>query len=138
MSGRPATPPAGTQRIVPYLSYADAPAALEFLARAFGFEERFRYPMPDGKIGHAECGYQDNIVMLASELEGFGESPLHLPGVHGQTFCSVDDVDAHHARALAAGATIVAAPTDDHGMRRYRALDPEGHRWVFATVTGGP
>ena len=40
--------------IVPMLAYADAPAALEFLCRAFGFEQRFRMDMPDGTIGHAE------------------------------------------------------------------------------------
>ena len=45
-------PPAGTQRVIPYLAYADAPAAIDFLCRAFGFEERFRVPMPDGRVAH--------------------------------------------------------------------------------------
>jgi uncharacterized glyoxalase superfamily protein PhnB len=45
----------------------------------------------------------------------------------------VDDVDAHHERARAAGATIAAAPADQpHGSRIYRAVDPEGHRWIFS------
>jgi PhnB protein len=44
------------QRIVPYLAYADAPAAIAFLCNAFGFEESFRLPMPAGRIGHAEIG----------------------------------------------------------------------------------
>jgi uncharacterized glyoxalase superfamily protein PhnB len=127
------TPPAGMQRIIPYLSYDDAAAAIDFLCAAFGFSERFRYPMPDGRIGHAELGFQDNVVMLSSAWEGFGESPLHLPGVHCQIYCYVDDVDVHFARARDAGATIASAPLDEHGTRRYRALDPEGHRWVFAT-----
>ncbi len=121
------------QRIVPYLSYQDAPAAIEFLTKAFGFTERFRYPMPDGRIGHCEIGYQDNIVMLASSFEGFGDSPLNLPNVHGQVFCYVDDVDAHFARARAGGATIAAEPHVEHGQKAYRAVDPEGHRWIFAT-----
>ena len=48
--------------------------------------------------------------------------------------CWIDDVDAHHARARAAGAIITVPPTDqDHGARVYRAIDPEGHRWIFAT-----
>lgn len=43
------------------------------------------------------------------------------------------DVDAHCARARAAGARIVAEPTDQfYGDRTYRAADPEGHHWVFA------
>src|SRR6478609_9758231 len=102
------SPPKGTQRIIPYLVYRDAPAAIVFLTRAFGFAERFRFPMPDGRIGHCEIGYQDNILMLASVFEGFGESPLELGDVHGSVFCYVDDVDAHFARAREGGATIAA------------------------------
>src|SRR5215470_12718537 len=121
------------QRIVPYLAYKNAAGALEFLKHAFGFEERFRYPMENGKIGHAETGYQDNVVMLADVAENFGASPLDLPNVHGQVFCFVDDVEAHFRRAKAGGATIVAEPAVQHGLRMYRAMDPEGHRWIFAT-----
>ncbi len=127
-------PPAGQQRIIPYLAYRDAPAALDFLTRAFGFEERFRHPMPDGTIGHAELAYRGNVVMLATVWDAGGmASPRELPAVHGQVFCWVDDVDAHHARARAGGATVIAAPEDQpYGERTYRAVDPEGHRWIFA------
>ena len=59
-------PPEGTQRVVPYIVYADAPKALEFICEAFGFTERFRLPMGEGMLGHAEVGYQDNVVMLAT------------------------------------------------------------------------
>ncbi len=135
----PKNPPDRTQRIIPYLMYKDAPAAIAFLIKAFGFDERERYAMPDGRIGHAELGYHDSVVMLASVWEGFGESPLDLPNVHGHTHCYVDDVDAHFARAKAAGATITAEPEDQfHGARSYRATDPEGHRWTFATVMRFP
>lgn len=125
--------PAVPQRLVPYLSYADAPAAIDFLCRAFGFTERMRYPMPDGRVGHCELLYEGHTLMLASCFEGFGESPLNLPSVHSQIFCYVEDVDAHFSHARDAGATITAEPLNDHGMRLYRASDPEGHRWVFAT-----
>ena len=128
-------PPAGTQRVIPYICYADASAAIEFLNRAFGFEERYRITMPDGRIGHAEVGYQDNVLMLSDEFQEMGlQSPDKLPAHHGQVLCYVDDVDAHHARAKAAGATIVAEPEDQfYGDRVYRAHDPQGHRWMFAT-----
>ena len=131
----PENPPQGTQRIVPYLIYADAPAALEFLCRAFGFEERFRLPMPDGRIGHAELGCQGNALMLASVYDEMGfASPRDLSANHGQVLCYVDDVDAHYTRARSAGATVIQEPRDEpHGDRAYRALDPEGHRWIFAT-----
>jgi uncharacterized glyoxalase superfamily protein PhnB len=129
------TPPAGQQRVAPYLSYADAPAAIEFLCKAFGFEEQFRLPMPDGRLGHAQLRFGENVVMLASAFPEMGfVSPRNLAGVPSQVHCWVDDVDAHYQRARAAGATIVAEPADQpYGDRSYRATDPEGHRWIFAT-----
>ena len=128
-------PPAGAPRITPMLAYADAPAAIEFLQRAFGFHTRERLDMKDGRVGHAELELEGGVVRLASLWPEMGfASPRDLAGVHGQTHCFVDDVDAHHARARAAGATIVAAPADQfYGARVYRSVDPEGHRWVFAT-----
>ncbi len=127
-------PPEGTQRIIPYILYADATAALEFLDKAFGFEERFRLPMPDGAIGHAEVGYEGNVVMLATAMEANGHaSPRDLPATHGLIVCYVDDVDAHYARARAAGAKILAEPEDQfYGDRSYASADLEGHHWHFA------
>ena len=127
-------PQRGPQRLVPYLAYADAPAAIEFLCKAFGFEETYRYPMEDGRIGHAELAIGDNVVMLASVFPEMGfASPQDLEGIHCQMHCDVEDVDAHHARAREAGATITAEPADQpYGDRIYRATDPEGHRWIFS------
>ena len=121
------------QRIIPYLLYSDAPAAIDFLCGAFGFTEQFRFPMPDGRVGHAQLVYEGNLVMLASVFpEGGFASPLDLPAVHSQVYCAVDDTDAHYERARGAGATIAAEPADQHGQRMYRAMDTEGHRWLFA------
>jgi len=124
------------QRIVPMLSYADAAAAIEFLTRAFGFEERFRMAMPDGSVGHAELALGDAAVMLASEWPAGGVvSPKRLPFVHSQLYVQVEDVDAHFARARSEGATIATEPGDqDYGERSYRAIDPEGQRWIFGTL----
>lgn len=129
------------QRFTPMIVYQDARAALEFLTRAFGFEQRFRMDMPDGSVGHAEVGLGDGVVMLASEWQVGGVvSPLRLPALHAQIHVRVDDVDAHFARAREAGATIASEPADqENGMRSYRAIDPEGHRWIFASeLQGGP
>lgn len=120
-------------RLIPYLIYADAPAAIEFLCRAFGFSERMRYPMPDGRVGHCELSYEGNTLMLASVFDGFGDSPLHLPSVPCSLYCLVDDIHAHYARALEAGATVCGEPVEEHGTRAYRALDLEGHHWLFAS-----
>jgi uncharacterized glyoxalase superfamily protein PhnB len=89
--------------------------------------------MDDGRVGHAELSYRGNLIYLASEFEGFGCSPTRLPDTHSGLYWLVDDADAHFARTIEAGATIVNPPVDAHGMRLYRALDSEGHRWTFAT-----
>ena len=128
-------PPAQTQRVIPYLTYADAPAAIEFLCDVFGFEERFRIPMDDGQIGHCELGFDDNVLMLASVFEGQGHaSRRDLPAYHSMVMVYVDDVDAHYAQAQAAGAIIKRELQDmPYGDRVYHAEDPEGQQWVFAT-----
>ena len=120
--------------IVPYLCYSDAPAAIDFLCNAFGFDERSRYPMDDGRIGHAELVYEGCAVYLASVWPEMGlSSPQDLPARHCQIYVEVEDVDAHCERARAAGCTISAEPEDsDHGDRMYRAIDPEGNRWMFS------
>ncbi len=125
--------PSFRSEIVPALSYADAPAAIAFLCRAFGFEEQYRLEMPDGSIGHAELSYGGATVSLASQWPDGGlGSPRSLPHLHACLQVYVEDVDAHYAQACAAGAEIVEEPADQfYGDRTYRARDLEGHRWWF-------
>jgi uncharacterized glyoxalase superfamily protein PhnB len=127
------------QRIIPMLAYDDAPAAMEFLRDAFGFEEKYRMSMPDGRIGHAEMELGGNIVMLATAWKAGGlSSPMNLPAMPCQLYCQVDDVDAHFQHALGAGAVVVTEPEDQpYGARVYRAIDVEGHRWLFASPVAG-
>ena len=133
----PQIPPAGRQRIVPMLAYRDAPAAIDFLCEAFGFEEAFRLDMDDGTIGHAELSFGDAVVCLATcwDEAGFA-SPAEISKRHSQVQVYVDDLEAHHARAREAGATITAEPQDQfYGAKTYRATDPEGHWWIFVQPT---
>ena len=104
-------PPAGSQRIVPYLNYADPKAAIEFLRRAFGFEQGLIFEAPDGSVGHCELQLGGETFMLSSEFaEGGLSSPKALGGVHASVLVYVDDVDAHYEQAKAAGAQIVQEP----------------------------
>ena len=57
---------AETSPISPYLYYDDGVAALEFLADAFGFQERMRHVDQDGTLRHGEMQFGTSVVMLAS------------------------------------------------------------------------
>ena len=129
------TPPQRDQRIIPYLYYEDGLAAIEFLCKAFGFEERIVMLNGEGGVMHAEVGYEDNVVMLGCPAAEPGAPHRRdLPVRHGGVMCYVDDVDAHYAGAIAAGATIVSELEDKpYGDRMYTATDPEGHDWFFGT-----
>ena len=86
-------PSYGPQRVVPMLVYRDAPAAIEFLCKAFGFTELYRLDMEDGRVGHAELSYGDNVVALASVYAELGyASPQDTNGIHCSLLWYVDDV----------------------------------------------
>ena len=129
----PQNPPENCQRIVPYLAYDDAPAAIEYLCRVFGFERGLEIPMGDGLIGHAEVHRDGETLMLSTAYEEVGlASPSKLPARHAGITVYVDDVDAHYAVARAEGAEIVQELADQfYGDRVYRAADCEGNHWDF-------
>lgn len=137
-------PPKGWPRISSAVFYDDAPAAIDWLCRAFGFEVRLRVDGPEGEIVHSELVLGGGVIMVGSAGRSKRVPPLPCASPRGlggaNTQCLgvyVDDVDAHCATARAAGATIVDEPTTtDHGPeywadRSYRAVDPEGHHWFF-------
>jgi uncharacterized glyoxalase superfamily protein PhnB len=124
-----------TTMTIPSLTYRDAPAAIDFLQRAFGFERGLVVPGPNGRdVGHAELRLGDAWIMLGSPRDDdFATDP-------GTTsvYVVVDDVDPVHARAVEAGATIVREPFDtDYGSRDFAARDPEGNAWFFGTYAPG-
>jgi len=125
--------------IYPALYYSDAPAALAWLARAFGFEQRLAVPGDEGTIRHAEMTLGPGVIMLGTADPARGMcSPRDLAGTHQSICIYVEDPDAHYARARAAGAEIVAELTDkDYGSRDYTVRDLEGHLWTFGTYRPG-
>jgi uncharacterized glyoxalase superfamily protein PhnB len=133
-------PKATTATMISCLNYRDADAAVDWLKRAFGFGEHAVYRGEDGNVIHAELSFGNGMIMLGPEGKGeFGKKVMTLPGAAGgrctQTvYAIVDDADAHHARAVAAGAEIVMPLKDEsYGGRGYSARDPEGHCWSFGT-----
>jgi uncharacterized glyoxalase superfamily protein PhnB len=138
-------PPAGWPRISSAVFYDDAASAIDWLCKAFGFEVRLKVEGEGGRIEHSELVFGEGLIMVGS-AGGKSERPVPLPcsspralgGVNTQSLCvCVDDVDAHCARARAAGARIAEEPaTHDYGEeywsdRSYRVEDLEGHQWWF-------
>ncbi|WP_067667838.1 VOC family protein [Nocardia miyunensis] len=121
----------------PCFAYRDAPAAIEFLCRAFGFVERARYGEGD-VIQHAELGWPGGGgIMLGSIREDSVHSAM--PTGSGSVYVVVDNPDELFARAEAAGATIIRGLRDeDYGSRGFTCSDPEGVMWSFGTYAGAP
>ena len=114
--------------------YKDPWSALDWLEKAFGFERSMVITDKDGRLGHSEMRFGDSLVGVGSEWADFVASPASVDNKNTQTIHVQlpNGIDAHCARAVAAGAAIVQEPTDQfYGDRTYRARDPEGHVWTF-------
>jgi uncharacterized glyoxalase superfamily protein PhnB len=125
--------------IIPCLRYRNAPAAIEWLGRAFGFEKHLVVPGQEGTIAHAQLTFGTGMIMLGSVQENeFGrlmKQPDEIGRCETQSaYIIVPDADAHYARAKAAGAEILIEIKDeDYGGRGYSCRDVEGHIWNFGT-----
>jgi uncharacterized glyoxalase superfamily protein PhnB len=122
--------------VIPALRYRDAPAAIEWLCKAFGFEKQAVYPNPDGTIAHAQLTFGNGMIMLGSAVKGtpysqFVKHPDEIGGATTQSpYLIVSDCDAIYRAAKAAGAEIVLDIEDkDYGGRGFTCRDLEGHLW---------
>jgi uncharacterized glyoxalase superfamily protein PhnB len=111
------------------LRYDDARAAIAFLTGTLGFVEQFVSAADDGTVGHAELSFRDGVVMLGtrrgtSDMFDTGRAVVYL------ALDSAEAVDAHHDRAVAAGADVVHGLVDQpYGSREYAVRDHEGNIW---------
>lgn len=128
--------------IIPGLRYRNAPAAIEWLCKAFAFEKHLVVPGPNNTIAHAQLTFGHSMIMLGSgqvhEKDEYGRMMKHPDEVGGANtqgaYVIVADADAHYARAKAAGAVIVLDIRDQsYGGRGYTCCDLEGHVWSFGT-----
>ena len=118
------------------LQYRDGRKAVDWLEQAFGFERVSVHDGPDGTVGHAELRYGRGMVMLSSQQAGADDDGGGFGDHTGQAwvYVLVEDPDAHHAQAKAAGAQIVRELEDqEYGSRDYSARDFEGNLWSFGT-----
>jgi uncharacterized glyoxalase superfamily protein PhnB len=130
------------QTVIPMLAYEHGPAAMDWLARAFGFRELDRR-VENGRLTHGEMDTGGGVVMMATPSLHYRGPKRHreecdiaqswhdVPYIIDGVLVYVDDVGAHFERAKAAGATILSPLEPGQDGRRYRAEDVEGHRWMF-------
>lgn len=118
--------PEGYRTVTPSLVVKGAAKLIDFLKEAFGAEESFRMPTPNGEIMHAEVRIGDSVVMLNDAMR---QAPTN-----SSLFLYVNDADATYRRALKAGASSVSEPTDMFwGDRVAQVSDHFGNFWSIAT-----
>ena len=130
-----------TATIIPCFRYQDAPKAIDWLCRAFGFERHLVVPGEGDTIAHAQLRFGNGMIMLGSAgkhgnaFDELQKTPAEVGGVGTSSpYVVVEDADAHLAQARAAGAEIVIDIEDaDYGGRGYTCRDLEGHVWNFGT-----
>jgi uncharacterized glyoxalase superfamily protein PhnB len=124
--------------VTPMFMFKDARKAIEFYKRAFGAQERFAMPGPDGKgVMHAELRIGDSIIMMGEEnpqehcksAETVGGSPVSF-------YLYLENVDEAFRMALEAGAES-RMPVEEMfwGDRAGTVQDPFGYSWTLATHT---
>jgi uncharacterized glyoxalase superfamily protein PhnB len=118
--------------VLPHIVYEDLPRAIEFLTRAFGFQEHYRYGPPGNPQG-AQLLLGNACIMVRTPRPG-SNSPAQCGYLTQSITVFVEDVDAHYARAqTAAGARIVEELHEtEYGERQYGVVDLEGHHWLFS------
>jgi uncharacterized glyoxalase superfamily protein PhnB len=122
-------------RIFPTFRYRDAAGMIDWLGRAFGFTVHARYGEGD-RVDHAELALGSSLIMLGTVRDDAYGRIAGAPGPANGTclYVAVEDVDALHARAVAAGAKIEEGPSDrDYGSREFICRDPEGMLWSIGS-----
>jgi uncharacterized glyoxalase superfamily protein PhnB len=133
-------------RVIPMLAYHDAGTAADWICRAFGFRETRRFTNTTGTVTDVVLERDDGATVLVGHPNDAYEGPrkhaehcsaaahwLDRPVIVDGLVVYVDDVEAHHAAAAAAGARVISGLETNPLQRQYRVEDLEGHRWMFAT-----
>jgi uncharacterized glyoxalase superfamily protein PhnB len=115
------------------LGYRDLEHAREFFLDALGFAEELTVRDDQGSLARVHVRLGDTLLMLDKPGAHGLMSPQDAGGVTHLILITVGDVDAHHVRAAAAGAEILAPPTERPWGRDYELRDAEGY--VFSVIS---
>jgi len=115
------------------LTVKNASEALNFYTHAFGAEELFRMPTPNGGIGHAEFMLGNTRIFISDESPEWHAFAM----AEGSTASSLlaiatDNCDQSYEQAVAAGGEGLSSPENQFwGVRTAIIKDPFGYRWSF-------
>ena len=122
--------------IHPTLRYPDPAGAITFLTDVLGFVAEFVATGDDGAVQHAELSFRggpdhDPGLLMIGPRAGT-DDPFDTG--RAVTYLPVDDPDARHDRAVAAGADIVQGLVDQpYGSREFAVRDLDGNVWSLGT-----
>jgi len=132
------------QNVIPMLSYENGISSLEWLKKAFGFEENMELRfVENGRLTHSELKAGENIIMIATpslDYESINKQRkrdkqmnkwLSVPWIVNGILVYVENVEEHFKNAEENGAEILSEIEEGFPGKRYRCSDIEGHRWMF-------
>ncbi len=136
--------PKGWPRISASVFYEDPKSAIDFLAKAFGFEVQVKHE-ENGVIVHSQLVIPGGLVMVGVSCRTARQTPSGARAPSSSTAgtprrsssTSTTPTPTARARALRARRSFESPTTVDYGKewwsdRGYEAVDPEGHHWSFA------
>jgi PhnB protein len=121
--------------IQPELWIEQAGSAISFYQQAFGATVLHMVGEGDDVVAQLAIGEAMFWVTTASPDIGRFD-PLSLCGATSRILLVVDDPDTVARQAVAAGAAEKSPPSDEHGWRVGRIIDPFGHEWEIAKPLG--
>ncbi|MEO5672595.1 MAG: VOC family protein [Ramlibacter sp.] len=131
----------GRSSVIPSLRYRDAPEAIDWLCRNFGFTRHLVVPGEGGMVEHAQLALGGGMIMVGSVGNAESEFGKHIrqPDEIGgfETQCPyivVVDADEVYRKVKADGGLIVIDIKDeDYGGRGFGCRDPQGRLWFVGT-----
>ena len=115
------------------LTVKDVAMALRFYTEAFGAQELFRLPSPDGSVAHAEFMIGNSRIYISMESPEWHAFAMPEGGTASCLFAiSTENCDHSFDRAKKAGGQSLSEPENYFwGTRSAIIKDPFGYRWAL-------